>query len=303
MIALPRLTPLLLLASLMLSCKPAPAEQFHYTFLLPRGEAPLGTSLFFGDIEVGTVNPAGKAGSDEDRTYAKASTILPRSAGLISSKPGTLRARRTTACGETFAAIKVLDGQPLHARKANDYRWSAAFEQKQRDEVDLKKPEHRHNWPIAVPIDWVAPPTDTDAPIATLYFDDHGASPPPVITIGTLTITRRDPLKTQAFNCARSFPVKVDGTVIGTLELAPRVSYYLISTTPACYQERLITYSSGKDRGPGPSSSPIVHGLGTVIPLLFEPYYFLKPASGTMSGGGTSFTLSEVMATPCPAPR
>lgn len=297
-----RLASLTLFSSLAVSCKPAPAEEFRYTFLFPRAEVPLGAVLMFGEIEIGEIRPGTGGGAGDDATYAQAATLLPRSAGPISAAPGSLRARRKGACGESFAPIKVLDGQLLHARKANDYRFSAEFEQKKRADIDAMKPDVRHYWQIVVPIDWAEPPADTAAPVVSIYVDDHGASPPPVITIGTLEVTRGDVFKTQALGCSKSFDVKAGGTEIGKLEVSPTTRAYLISTKPACYKERLITYSSGKERGTMPSSTPTVHGPGTVIPLIHVPSYFLKPAPGSISGGGTAVTSAEVVETPCPAP-
>lgn len=297
-----RLAPQVLLSSLAMSCKPPPAEEFHYTFLFPRGEVPLGAVLMFGETELGEIHPGAREGDGDDRAYARAAALLPRSAGPISAAPGALRARRKGACGDSFAALKVLDGQLLHARKANDYRWSAEFEQKKRADVDGTKPELRYNWKITVPIDWVEPPADTSAPVVAIYVDDHGASPPPVVTIGTLEVKRDDVFKTQALGCSKSFSVKAGGAEIGKLEVSPTVRAYVISTRPACYRERLITYSSANDRGPTPSSSPTIHGPGTVIPLTHAPNFFLKPAPGTARGGGTSSTVAEVTETPCPSP-
>lgn len=283
------------------SCKPAPAEQLHYTFLFPSKDAPSDTVLMFGDLEIGRIEPAGKTGSSDDKTYAHAHGMLPRSAGPISAAPDKLKARRRTAAGEILVQLKVLDGAPLHAGKSNDHLWSAGLEEKLRKETDDRKPDVRHYFPIFVPIDWAeGMPGDAKAPSVTIIVDDHGASPPARVTIGALEVRSGDPRETQGLTPGECYPVTVDGAPLGTLEVKPRTRAYLISTKPACYTERLITYAGSNDRMGGPSGISKVHDRGTIFPLVHRPDYVLEKAPSSIRGGGTSVTAAEVVESPCP---
>lgn len=286
---------------LLASCKPAPAEEFHYAFLFPRGDVPSDAVLMFGDVELGPIEPAASAGSEEARTYAHVYAILPRSAGLVSAAPDKLAARRRTAAGETLVPIKVLDGQLLHANKSNDWRWSAELEQQQRQKTDEREPESRHHFPIVVPIDWAGEaPGDSKAPSVVIVVDDHGASPPPRIMIGSLEVKRGQVFETQGLTPGQSYPVKAGDELLGTLEVKPRAPAYLISTKPACYTERLITYAGPKDTGGGPSGVSKVHGPGKIFPLVHRPDHFLEKAPSSVRGSGPSFTVAEVTESPCP---
>jgi hypothetical protein len=179
--------------------------------------------------------------------------------------------------------------------------WSAALEDELRRKNDERKADVRHNFPIVVPIDWAeGAPSDVKAPTVMIVVDDHGASPPARVTVGALEVRAGAPLETQGLTPGESYPVKVDGAPLGTLEVKPHTRAYLISTKPACYTESLHTYAGAKDRMGGPSGVSKVHDRGTIFALVHRPDHVLRKAPSSIQAGGTSVTLADVVETACP---